>query len=260
MPLQRYFDNLEPDDPEVKIWRFMPLIRFEDLIANEELHFCRADLFTQDETEGVPPETFVRRVMGLRPFDPADERTLIHQMGTLAQDREAFYVSCWHLFRHETMEMWQGFADTGVAVCSTYARMKSLLDGLPDMTHLGLVRYGEERLHQTGRLNVLQFINTKRQQFVQEREVRAIVWCPDPFAGGNRHFDIDNVPHSRPLPENPRHHWVPDFKRRRIDLKALVTGVVVSPWATNETYEIAAQWAKLRLPEVLARRSVLAIG
>jgi hypothetical protein len=124
---------------------------------------------------------------------------------------------------------------------------------------LGLMRYGEERLNQTNRINVLQFINTKRRRFEREREVRAILWCPDPFAGGNRHFDINNFPHSRPLPENSRHHWIPEFKRRRIDLKALITGLVVSPWATEEIFETAKQWVQVKNHSYEVRRSNLAI-
>ena len=46
MPIESYFSQLEPPE-DTEIWRFMPLNRFEDLMANEELFFCRADLFVQ---------------------------------------------------------------------------------------------------------------------------------------------------------------------------------------------------------------------
>jgi hypothetical protein len=259
MTLNRYFDNLEPTAEDAEIWRFMPLKYFEDLMANEELHFCRADLFRQDETEGIPPENYVRRVMRLRRFDPTDELELINQMGTLAQDREAFYVSCWHLYRHETLEMWQGFAKDGVAIRSQYNLLKSIMESMLDMAHMGLMRYGDKRLYQTGKVNVLQFINTKRKKFESEQEARAILWCPDPFDGGNRHFDINNVPHPRTLPENERHHWVANFKRRRIDTKALITGVIVSPFAETEVYEKARQWVEVRKHSYSVERSALAI-
>jgi len=257
MPLQPYFDNLEPDSPDVEIWRFLPFVFFEDLMANDELYFCRADLFKQDENEGIPPDDYVRRVMGLQRYVLKDETELSHQMGTLAQDREASYVNCWHLHRHETVEMWEDFAKDGVAIRSRYDLLKSVMDGMLDMAHLGLMRYGEERLNQTGRINVLQFINTKRKRFERECEVRAILWCPDWFAGGNRHFDMNNFPHSRPLPENPRHHWVHEFKRRRIDLKALITGIVVSPWATKEVFEAVKQWVQVKNHSYEVRQSDL---
>jgi len=227
-------------------------------MANDELYFRRADLFTQDENEGIPPEDYIRRVMGLQRHLSEDERQLRHWMGTLAQDREAFYVNCWHLHRHETVEMWKNFAEDGVAIRSRFDLLKSLMDGMMDSAYLGLMRYGEERLNQTGRINVLQFINTKRKLFEGEREVRAILWCPDPFAARNRHFDL-NSPHSRPLPENPRHHWVHDFKRRRVDLKALITGVVVSPWAAKEVFGKVEHWIQVKNHSCEVRRSNLAI-
>jgi hypothetical protein len=87
---------------DLEIWRFLPFVFFEDLMANDELYFRRADLFGKDEYEGIPPEDYVRRAMGLQSYVLKDARNSIHQVGTLAQDREAFYVGCWHLHRHET--------------------------------------------------------------------------------------------------------------------------------------------------------------
>jgi hypothetical protein len=43
-----------------------PSIFFEDLMANEELHFTRADGFKQDEEEGIPPEDYLRKVLKTR--------------------------------------------------------------------------------------------------------------------------------------------------------------------------------------------------
>jgi hypothetical protein len=59
MPLQPYCDNLGTDTQDVEILRFQPFQYFEDLMANDELHFNRADLFKQDENEGLPSEGYV---------------------------------------------------------------------------------------------------------------------------------------------------------------------------------------------------------
>ena len=40
------------------------------------------------------------------------------------------------------------------------------------------------------------------------------------------------------------HKWVHECKRRRIDLKALVTEVRLSPWATQEEFEEVKTWVK----------------
>src|SRR5258708_38242873 len=55
------------------------------------------------------------------------------------------------------------------------------------------------------------------------------------MAGGNRQYDLNNFAHREPLDElNPLHEWVHECKRRRIDLKALVTEVRLTPRATTE--------------------------
>lgn len=43
---------------------------------------------------------------------------------------------------------------------------------------------------------------------------------------------------------NPRHSWVPDCKRRRINLRSLITDVVISPWAEPDAVEEINMWVK----------------
>ena len=56
----------------------MPLERFQDLMANEELCFCRSDLFAQDDEEEIPSERYLRLVMGSQRYVLDDERELNH--------------------------------------------------------------------------------------------------------------------------------------------------------------------------------------
>jgi hypothetical protein len=39
----------------------------------------------------------------------------------------------------------------------------------------------------------LRFVTTKRLPYADEQEVRAILWIIDPYAGINRHFDIEGT-------------------------------------------------------------------
>jgi hypothetical protein len=82
---------------------------------------------------------------------------------------------------------------------------------------------------------VLRFITTKRMMYEYEREVRAMLWIADPFAGINRHFDADNRAHSLPLTPPPDR--VLKGQPRAVDLQALVTGIVVTPWASSATFD-----------------------
>ena len=242
MPVVDYYSQKEPAADAV-IWRFMDLRKFRDLMASEELYFCRADLF-DDETEGLPPEQYVRRVLGLDPWDIHDRAKLNHHLGSLAQSREMHYITCWHLHRSETLSMWEGYGHDGVAIVSRYDLLKAALNGLIDETHLGLIQYGTS--HLTNRFNAMEFITSKQLRYEPECEVRATLTCSNPLNGGSRHFDLNNIPHPRPLPMNPRHPWVPECKRRRIVLKELVQGVVISPWAEVDNVEEIELWNKLK--------------
>jgi len=231
MPIETYPDQLEPENQDAVIWRFMNLKKFRDLMATGELYFCRADRFS-DESEGLPPEEYLP-VLGLNPLDLLDRRKLDDSIGSMAQFRESYYINCWHLFREETCKMWEEYGKDGVAVCSRYDRLKSALHAMSDRAYLGLVRYGSG--HLTG-WNTLRFITTKRMKYADEREVRAFLWIIDPYAGGNRHIDGENRVYSRPLTPPPPDR-VLDGHRRRVDLQSLVTEIVVTAWATSTTVD-----------------------
>lgn len=234
----------------------MNLRKLKDLIATSELFFNRADRFQQDEQEGIPTEEYIIRARGLNPLDVKDRLELNNDLATLAQFREAMYVNCWYLFDEEKAYTWETYGDDGVAVVSTYARLKAVLDTLPaeDDAHLGLVRYGTTHLT---RYNTMMFITTKREEFAKDREVRAMLWIRDDYAGMNRQYDINNFPHQRPLtaPDPAR---VKDFHRRKIDISALVTEVVVNPKATPQLIAQVGEFVKSADHTIPVRESGLA--
>lgn len=256
MPIKPYWSQVEPAK-DVELWRFMDMRKFRDLMASEELYFRRADLYP-DTSEGLPPEAYALRVLGLDAYDINDRIKLNNHLGVIAQDREAFYISCWYLFGEglETFDMWETYGSDGVAVSTRYELLYEALNGLPDDAHLGRVQYGTN--HLTDRFNGMEFITTKELKYARECEVRALITCYDPLCSGNRHIDLSDYPHPHPLPINPRNAWVPDFKRRRIDLKKLITGVVISPWAENDTEEEIEIWLRHKGFPILPRRSELA--
>src|SRR5882762_8798508 len=144
MGIETYVGQLEPENEDAVIWRFMNMKKFRDLISTGELHFCRADLF-HDESEGLPPENYMP-FPHLNPLDLRDRRQIDDSVGNVAQFREAFYLNCWHLFREETWKMWKEYGQDGVAICSRYRLLKSVLDALPDRAFLGQVRYGSGQM------------------------------------------------------------------------------------------------------------------
>jgi len=231
MPVEKYIGQIEPENQDAEIWRFVSMKKFRDFIDTQELYFCRADLFPQDETEGLPPENY-KPFPQLNPLDLNDRRQIDDSVGNVAQFREAFYINCWHLFREETCKMWEQYGQDGVAICSRYRLLKSELDDLRDRAFIGLVKYGSA--HMEG-WNLFRFITHKRIEYAAEQEVRAWVWIMDPHASGSRHLDADNRVYPRPL--TPPSDNVLKGHRRKVNLKALVTGIVVTPWASSMAVE-----------------------
>jgi hypothetical protein len=242
MPVVPYLNQIEPSEDAV-IWRFIDLRKFRDLMASEELYFRRTDLLF-DKTEGLPLDQYARRVLGLDPYGINDCVSPNNHLGFFAQNREFYYITCWQLYGEETLDMWEQYGHDGVAVCSRYGLLKSAMDGLPDEAHVGLVRYGTAHLENT--FNALEFITAKQLQYSEEREVWAWLTSIDPLAGGDRHSDLNGFPHPMALDVNPRHSWVPECKRRRIDLHSLLTDIVISPWAEGEAVEEIKLWVGLK--------------
>jgi hypothetical protein len=118
LPIESYVGQLEPETEKAAIWRFLDMDKCRHLMATSELYFCRADLLS-DERAGLPLEEYLA-TFGLHPLDLNDRRELLNHIGSNAQFREGFYVSCWHLFRAENREMWKKYGDEGVAITSRY--------------------------------------------------------------------------------------------------------------------------------------------
>lgn len=253
LPVEKYVGLLEPEDEDAVIWRFLDMPKFRDLMSTSELYFYRADLLS-DDREGLPPEEFLA-TFGLHPFDLNDRQELLNHIGSDAQFREGFYVSCWHLFREETCQMWKTFGNEGVAITSRYRFLKSALDSMTDRGYIGLVQYSAK--HMLGeRANFFRYITTKSSEFAHEQEVRAFLWIPDQQAGGNRHIDENNRAHPLPLTSPPI--YVPKGQRRRVNLRALVVDIVVSPWASTVTLDEVEQLVSSAGYEIPVRQSELA--
>jgi hypothetical protein len=239
MSIIRHEACTEPS-PDTIVCRFIDLRKFRDLFANEELYFRRTDLFKEiDPNEGLPPDDYVRRALGLTKYDLRDELALNNDQASNRQFSEMRYIQCWQIFEDETLDMWARYGG-GVAIFSRFDLLRSALDLMLDEIQVGLVRYGDAG---PSRYNLIHFLFMKRQHFAKERELRTVLTCRDPVGGNNRHFGLNGFPNREPLDdENRLHEWVHEYKRRRIDLKALVTEVRLSPWATQDENEEVHTW------------------
>jgi len=240
MPIVPHIACTEPE-PDTIICRFMDFPKFRDLFANEELYFRRTDLFKDiDPEEALPPDDYVRASHGLMKYDLHDELTLNDNQAFSRQVSETHYIQCWQIYEGETLDMWARYGN-GVAIFSRFDLLKSVLNMMVDDVMVGLVRYGDK----PARYNFFDFLFLKRKHFDKERELRIVITCYDPVGGANRHIDQNGFPHREPLDnENPLHAWVHECKRLRIDLRAILTEIRVSPWATTPEIEEVNDWMK----------------
>jgi hypothetical protein len=244
MPIESYDRQLLAPAANSPLWRFMPLVFFQDFMANEELYLRRCDKYAKDDPfDGIPSDEYISRQRGLRRGHPETERTLDAEQGSNRLFTEMFYLSCWNLYKPEhEMQMWQGYAPQGVAVKTTFGRLRAAVDKFPDRMFMGVVRYGDENM--TGD-NISQALFTKRPKFHWENEVRIALWMPDPKGGQAWNYDENNVPHRHALDiyKDMRHSWAHEYKRRRFLLKDVITGIVISPWAPPEVIkEVTEEW------------------
>jgi hypothetical protein len=240
MPIVTHPACTEPG-PETIICRFMDFPKFRDLFCNEELYFRRTDLLREvDPEEALAPDDYERASQGLVKYDLRDELTLNQSQAFSRQVSESRYIQCWQVYDGETLDMWERYG-AGVAIFSRFELLRTKLDRMIDDVMVGAVRYGDN----PGRYNLIDFLFLKRKHFEKERELRLVISCYDPVGGANRHIDSNGFPHREPLDsENPLHEWVHDCKRRRVDLKALVTEIRLSPWASTAECEEVKDWMK----------------
>jgi hypothetical protein len=118
------------------------------------------------------------------------------------------------------------------SICSRYSLLKSALGAIGDQVCLGLVRCGAKHL---GRYNLLSFIMTKRTEYKNEQEVRAMLWIRDPHGDINRHFHAESRPHRLPQTPPPRRVFL--GHKRRVGIQTLITEIVVTPWASTATFD-----------------------
>lgn len=217
-------------------------MKFRDLFASEELYFRRLDKFKEtDPREGLPSDDYVRQVRGLRRLDIRDEVQLIHDQAFARQNSEGYFINCWHLFEKETLEMWSTYGNCA-CIFSRSEVLRAVVNDFLDPIFYGIVRYAEAG--KTG-YNLIDFAYTKRFQFHGDKELRILLQCYDPLAGMNRYIGPNGTAHREPLDKlYPLHPWVPDCKRRRIELKSLVTEIRLAPTISRDVADEVHLWIR----------------
>ena len=115
------FGNLQRVHPDQCLLHYMPVGRFESLIANKALYLRRLDLF-EDDLEGKVPAAndsnvsdFTERLR--RQFGMTDENIKAWKHFITVTLRTMTYVHCWFASEVEDATMWRDYGDAGRGVC-----------------------------------------------------------------------------------------------------------------------------------------------
>jgi len=197
-----------PRDPTI-IWRYMQLAKFEMFVQASALWFAAASSFS-DRFEGTKAaaETGLRDRLWNRLGISDEQRETIR--GLTDWNRQFSFVNCWMMNLNESDLMWRTYVGGGgVAIESTYGRLRSVLPDWIFIYEVEYINYDEDRMLE-GHSLVPAFY--KRKEFADERELRAAV---DAFPVGDtrRHG-------TKPLATG---HAI------EVDLRRLVMRVIPSP-------------------------------
>ncbi|WP_108325430.1 MULTISPECIES: DUF2971 domain-containing protein [unclassified Limnohabitans] len=160
--------DLDQPKDEVVLWRYFTLVKFEKLIKDQSIFFCRADKF-DDPLEGRTPRGTVREMYRSSPPFVAGAVQMVRDMF-----RGKTYVSCWREDQEESQAMWSSYAAnaTGVAVKTTVGRLKSSITAEESFV-LARVRYLDFDSHPNVN-DIHQQMLIKSLDFQGESEVRLI--------------------------------------------------------------------------------------
>jgi hypothetical protein len=223
-------NNFEAPDGKSILWRYMDFSKYVSLLYSRSLYFCRADKF-EDPFEGArgyydTKEKYDLQLMeGIKGFvnqasilfnrHVADEfveedyQRVIRQLDEAGvNNRERFYVCCWHENKNESEAMWNLYSrmmENAIAIKTTAGKLEVSSDR---RINIGKVKYTDYKYSLVSLDNSIWF---KRKSFEHEKEVRAVIQNNNSTAQGLKiKFDLNSlITEVVVSPTSP--HWFVDL-------------------------------------------------
>lgn len=209
-------------EPDSIIWRYMDLNKFNLLLSEKSLFFCRSDKFSDPYEASIPKSEAANRVienMEIAKFynnttSLASAKKNSDNIRDLhIQHKKAFIVNCWHINTSESDAMWRLYLKTneGVAIQSNYQKLSDSLNHNDEEIFISKVRYIDyqkdiwyhKEHYPFKNYNLFAPIVHKRLAFIHENELRVFqlineavdnskYWLDQPnMKGKNISCDID---------------------------------------------------------------------
>ena len=198
MPIKNRTDAGSDDlaDPEVRIWRFLGVHKFLNMLVSKKVYFTQlARLCTDDPYEGW--------------YETPDYPELPEGYRFPDITAQNLYVSCWHKGNSEPAGLWKIYSEPygGLAVETSLDRIKKAFEATSEIIVIGEIKYGND-FGDVSNGHAPAF--RKRSNFEYESEVR-LSYCPQV---GGISSTSKNLPDGIPID---------------CDLQALINRIVVGP-------------------------------
>ena len=182
------FPPAEKPADDATIWRYMDFTKFVSMLDTQSLYFARVhDLALADPFEGA--YTNVAEFVDVSiSWASEEERKKVKDNLNRVMRRGAktlryyLYANCWHLNEHESAAMWSLYLKSGegVAIRSTFGRLRASIEAAPQIVRAGKVTYLDYNKDRMESGNALMPILHKRISYAHEQELRAFYWVlPD---------------------------------------------------------------------------------
>jgi hypothetical protein len=164
-----------PDNPDIKIWRYINFPKYVSFLQSRSLFFSRSDLLG-DPYEGATSHANLKLGPEMYKDIPLGSyETFSSQLSDFSKwVRQWTFINCWHMNEHESGAMWKLYtrAEDSVAIQSTYRR---LCQCLPSNVMVGIVHYIDYETEWLPEDNIFWRFAHKRKSFEHERELRALI-------------------------------------------------------------------------------------
>lgn len=227
----------------MKLWKFMDLTKFLNLVLTNQLHFLRIDSF-RDTYEGHDNFFYEE---ALKPLIDADLFSKSDSKKLSAAIKSNCYVSCWHINEYESAAMWDLYANRGgaIAIETTVDLLKNAIGSVDnnifEFKEVVYIDYKEhyksERSKEIEEILRLQFY--KRKSFKHENEYRVLL---RPFRNNQDMLRIVTDVKNKSLEEIKDTEIA---KRIDINVKEIIKKIYLSP----ET----SKWEEDTIKELLIR-------
>lgn len=206
-------DFKEPENRNAKIWRYLDFAKYIDMLNTRALYFARVHQFSDPFEGSYLPSFILKPEFQHREVRDIEKSIVRHNA---KECNKLMAVNCWHMSEHESDAMWKLYSkgNKGIAVESTFDRLKQVLGDSCSAANVGMVQYldyDSEVFHENGAISLYEGVMHKRKSFEHEREVRAVIYTPKGICDMPVHCGF-------PVP---------------VDVRALVVNVYVCPTADN---------------------------